>query len=170
MSSGSILKLTKIPGRRFVLTKNMILEAQKHTKSNMSAAKWLDISYNTYKKWAKYYNLFDQHLNPSGVGIKKGWAYYKIPLDDILSGKVDFPQKYSISKIKSRLINEGYFDDECSNCGYNEVNLSNDKVCLNIDFIDGDSNNFNLDNIRLLCPNCYLSYNGKFYKSRIFCK
>ena len=29
-----------IPGRRKVITKNMILEAQKHTKSNM-VAKWM---------------------------------------------------------------------------------------------------------------------------------
>ena len=170
MSSGSILKPIKIPGKRFVLTKGMIGESQKHTKSNMAAAKWLGVSYNTYRKWAKYYNLFDNHLNQKGVGIKKGWAYYKIPLDDILSGKIEFPKKYSISKIKKRLIGEGYFQEECGNCGYNELNINTDKVCLNIDFIDGDFNNYNLNNIRLLCPNCYLSYNGLFYKSKIFCK
>ena len=60
--------------------------------------------------------------------------------------------------------------DECSSCGYNELGVVNDKVCLNIDFIDGNNNNFNLNNIRLLCPNCYLSYNGNFYKSKVFCK
>ena len=170
MSLNSILRPAKIPGRRFVLTGNMILEAQKHTKSNMAAAKWLNVSYNTYKKWAKYYNIFEQHLNQEGVGIKKGWAYYKIPLDDILSGKIRFPQKYSLAKIKKRLISEGYFNEECKNCGYNEVNLITKKVCLNVDFIDDNSDNFNLNNIRLLCPNCYLSYNGKFYKSKVFCK
>ena len=84
MSSQPVLRPVKIPGKRFVLTKGMIEEAQKNTKSNMSAAKWLGVSYNTYKKWAKYYNLFEQHLNQSGVGVKKGWAHYRIPLDDIL--------------------------------------------------------------------------------------
>tara|TARA_Y100000034_G_C6747373_1_gene331999 strand:+ start:240 stop:743 length:504 start_codon:yes stop_codon:yes gene_type:complete len=166
----SVLRPVKIPGKRFVLTKNMILEAQKNTKSNMSAARWMGVSYNTYKKWAKYYGIFEQHLNQEGNGIKKGWAYYRIPLDDILSGKIEFPRQYSLSKIKSRLIEEGYFEEECSVCGYNELNISTDKVCLNIDFIDGDSNNFNIENIRLLCPNCYLSYNGLFYKSKVFCK
>ena len=52
-----------IPGRRKVITKNMILESQKHTKSNMEAARWIGVSYNTYRKWAKYYNVFEQHLN-----------------------------------------------------------------------------------------------------------
>ena len=46
-----------IPGRRKVITKNMILEAQKHTKSNMAAAKWMGVHYSTYKKYAKMYNL-----------------------------------------------------------------------------------------------------------------
>ena len=170
MPSGSILKPIKIPGKRFVLTKNMIEESQKHTKSNMEASRWLDVSYNTYKKWAKYYNLFEQHLNQAGFGVKKGWATYRIPLEGILSGKIEFPEKYSVSKIKKRLIEEGYFQEECCICSYNESSVINNKVCLNIDFIDGNSNNYNLNNIRLLCPNCYLSYNGYFYKSKLFCK
>ena len=42
-----------IPGRRKVITKNMILEAQKHTKSNMCCvAKWMGVCYTTYRKWA----------------------------------------------------------------------------------------------------------------------
>ena len=31
----------------------MILEAQKHTKSNMAASRWMGVTYNTYKKYAK---------------------------------------------------------------------------------------------------------------------
>ena len=64
-----------IPGRRKVITKNMILEAQKHTKSNMAAAKWMGVCYTTYRKWAKYYKVFDQHLNQKGDGVKKGFAF-----------------------------------------------------------------------------------------------
>ena len=74
----------KIRGRRLVLTEKIILDAQEYTKSNMEAARWIGVSYNTYKKWAKYYNLFEKHLNQEGVGIKKGWASYRIPVDDIL--------------------------------------------------------------------------------------
>ena len=163
-------KPLNIPGRRFVLTKRRILEAQKSTKSAMAASRWLNVSYNTYKKWAKYYDVFDQHKNQSGVGIKKGWATYKVPLNDILTGKRIPPQRYSGKVFKKRLIEDGYFHDECSNCGYNEKNLLTDKVCLNIDFIDGDRKNYKYDNLRLLCPNCYLSFNGMFPKSKMFCK
>ena len=52
----------------------------------------------------------------------------------------------------------------------NIKHLSTEKVCLNIDFDDGDSTNFNINNIKLLCPNCYLSLNGMFHNSKYFCK
>ena len=42
-------KPLSIPGRRKVITKNMILESQKHTQSNMAAANWSGVQYNTYK-------------------------------------------------------------------------------------------------------------------------
>ena len=90
MSDKSFIRPVRIPGKRFVLTKNMIEESQKHTKSNMEAARWLKVSFNTYKKWAKYYDVFDQHLNQSGVGVKKGWGTYKIPLEDVFSGNYEF--------------------------------------------------------------------------------
>ena len=40
----------RIPGRRLVLTKNMMIRAQENTNSASEASRWLDISYNTYKK------------------------------------------------------------------------------------------------------------------------
>tara|TARA_R100000008_G_C3544245_1_gene146604 strand:- start:138 stop:641 length:504 start_codon:yes stop_codon:yes gene_type:complete len=166
----SIKKPINIPGRRKVITKNMILRAQENTNSNMSAARWLNVSYNTYKKWSKYYGVFEQHLNQKGVGIKKGWATYKVPVDDIITGKRQPPARWSHKVFKSRLVEDGYLQDECGNCGYNEVNLITEKVCLSIDFKDGDHKNFKLDNLRFLCPNCYLSFNGYFPKSKSFCK
>ena len=159
-----------ISGRRKVITKNMILEAQKHTNSNMEAARWMSVSYNTYKKWATYYDVFEQHLNQEGFGIKKGWATYKVPVHDIITGERKPPQRWSHKVFKERLIEDGYFQEECSNCGYNEINLKTDKVCLSIDFKDGNHDNFLLDNIRFLCPNCYLSFNGMFHNSKTFCK
>ena len=44
------------------------------------------------------------------------------------------------------------------------------KVCLGIDFKDGDSKNWLLDNIRLLCANCYYSFNAYFPSAKKFCK
>ena len=84
----------------------MIETSQENTKSNMEAARWLGVSYNTYKKWSKYYGLFEQHLNQEGRGIKKGWGSYKIKIEDIINGKSKL--KYSHKTLKKRLIEEGY--------------------------------------------------------------
>ena len=56
-------KYLKIPGRRFVLTKKMVEEAVENTKSNAEASRWLDVSFNTYKKYSKMYGLYDNHIN-----------------------------------------------------------------------------------------------------------
>ena len=159
-----------IPGRRKVITKNMILEAQKHTKSNIAAAKWMNVCYTTYKKWAKYYCIFDQHLNQKGDGIKKGFAVRTVNVEDIVLGKREPPRRWSQSVVKEELISKGYWQDECAHCGYNETNLATDKICLGIDFEDGNSKNWVLENIRLLCANCYYSFNGYFPSAKKFCK
>ena len=54
-----------------ILLRSQIEEAQKHTNSNQAAARWLNVSYLIYKKYAKLYDLFDRHLNVRGVGSKK---------------------------------------------------------------------------------------------------
>ena len=166
----SINRPLNIPGRRKVITKNMILEAQKHTKSNMAAAKWMGICYTTYRKWAKYYSVFEQHLNQKGDGIKKGFAVRTVNVEDVVLGKRQPPRRWSQSVVKEELIDKGYWQNECSNCGYNETNLETGKVCLGIDFKDGDSKNWLDGNIRLLCPNCYYSFNGYFPSAKKFCK
>ena len=159
-----------IPGRRKVITKNMILEAQKHTKSNMAAARWMGICYTTYRKWAKYYKVFEQHKNQTGVGITKGWATRTTNVEEIILGNRKVPRKWSQSTVKKELIDKGYWTEDCHHCGYNETNLATEKVCLGIDFKDGDSKNWLNDNIRLLCSNCYYSFNGYFPSAKKFCK
>ena len=168
MSDRSFIRPIRIPGKRFVLTKNMIQESQKHSKSNMEAARWLKVSYNTYKKWAKYYNLFEQHLNQSGVGVKKGWATYKINLEDIFNGTKKC--NYTLPMLKKRMVLDGYAKEECYSCHWNEGRVTDGKIPLTIDFIDGESENKSLDNMRLLCPNCYFVHNGFFHNSKKFVK
>ena len=166
MSSRNFQKPIKIPGRRRVITKKMIEDSQSVTKSNAAAARWLSVHYLTYRKYAKMYGLFDGHLNKEGVGIKKGYGKYRKPLDELLSldRKVKLTKKY----LKKRLVEDGWAEEACNSCGYNEIVIDKDRVALLIDFIDGDNDNTRLENIRLLCPNCYLSYNGHFPSSSTF--
>ena len=56
-------KYIRIPNRRFVPTKKMIEDAIENTQSNAEAARWLGISYNTYKKYSQLYDLFEVNKN-----------------------------------------------------------------------------------------------------------
>ena len=168
--SKSFNKPLRIPGRRTAITKNMIEESQMNTKSAMEAARWLGVSYATYRKYAKMYGIFENHLSKEGFGIRKGYGKFRIPVEEIIKGNRVPPRRWSHKVLKGRLIEDGYFQEECSTCGYNEINLKLDKVCLTLDFVDGDHQNFKFENLRLLCPNCYLSFNGDFQSSGRFCK
>ena len=53
------------------LNETEIRNIQKQCASARQAAKTLGVSYNTYKKYAKMYGIFDELKNPSGVGIKR---------------------------------------------------------------------------------------------------
>ena len=168
MSSRNFEKPIKIAGRRRVITKKMIEDSQSVTKSSAEASRWLGVNYLTYRKYAKLYGLFEQHLNQRGVGIKKGYGKYRKPLDELLAldRKIKLTRRY----LKKRLISDSWVEEACSSCGYNEIVIGRDNVALLLDFIDGDNENTKLDNIRLLCPNCYLSYNGLMPSAGFFYK
>ena len=87
MNTG-IHKPLKIPGRRTVITKSMVENAINKSKSQSEAARWIGVSYNTYKKWAKFYDMWEQHLNPQGKGIKKVSANWSVSMEKILTGEL----------------------------------------------------------------------------------
>jgi len=79
-----------------LLTKEDIQRAMNVTRSNRAAARYLHVTYNTYKKYAKLYKnedgitLLEAHKNQEGKGIPK-YANRKInevPLEDIVEGRV----------------------------------------------------------------------------------
>lgn len=62
--------------------------------------------------------------------------------------------KYSISsRIKKYLFEK--FDNKCSCCGWQEVNLFTKKIPLEIHHKDGNYMNNREENLELLCPNCH---------------
>jgi hypothetical protein len=46
------------------------------------------------------------------------------------------------------------FGASCMMCGWSKVNPITNLVPLEMDHIDGNSGNNNLENLRLICPNC----------------
>ena len=45
--------------------------------------------------------------------------------------------------------------EKCMECGWGETNPYSGKVPIELEHIDGNSENNNLDNVKLLCPNCH---------------
>ena len=74
----------------------MVETAIQNSKSQSEAARWIGVSYNTYKKWAKFYELWDQHLNPQGKGIKKVSANWSVSMDKILTGELEYKLPYKV--------------------------------------------------------------------------
>ncbi|MDP3962300.1 MAG: HNH endonuclease signature motif containing protein [bacterium] len=47
------------------------------------------------------------------------------------------------------------YNSKCSICGWGEKNKKSGKIPLEVDHIDGNSENNAEENLRLLCPNCH---------------
>lgn len=131
-----------------------IKAAQEKSRSALEAARTLGISYNTYKKYARMYGIFEDLKNPTGVGIERrvGIRNNKYHIEDLINGK---HLKYPLHKYKNKLFDSGYVPKVCGSCGFSEERISDGKLPLLIDFIDGNLNNRKLDNIRPLCYNCF---------------
>ena len=143
-------------GKRITCTDNEIIEASK-AESAAKAASILGIQYGTYRKHATRLGVFRK--NQAGSGISKPSGERKIPLEEILMGK--HPQ-YQSNKLRRRLLQEGIKEHKCECCGITD--WMNKPTPLEVDHIDGNSNNHIIQNIRLLCPNCHAqteTYRGK---------
>jgi hypothetical protein len=155
------------------LGKEMILAAMAKTKSNRAACRYLNVSYQHYKKWAKLYesdthdNLFEQHKNQSGKGIPKFLNPGKSDFNvlDIIEGRLD-SSSFNPSKIKHRLIEEGYLKEECNQCGYHERRVIDYKMALLLHFRDGNKRHYGLNNVEFLCYNCYFTTIGDIFSDK----
>ena len=144
-------------------------EAFLNTKSCMQAARYLHVSYPTLRKYAKMYfdengiSLFEKYKNPTGVGVPKG-SYSpnlgRYSLQDIFDGKCP---KYPKWKLKKRILKNSILEEKCSICGFEERRVSDYKIPLELDFIDGNESNRKLENLRLLCYNCFFLNTGDFF-------
>jgi hypothetical protein len=149
------------------LSKEMIVAAQANTKSNMAAARYLHVSYQHYKRYAKMYKLFETHKNQSGKGIPKFLkGKGKEPaLLDIIEGRVSAAH-FTPEKIKYRLIEAGYLLEQCSMCGFQERRVLDYKMPLLLHFKDNNKSNYSSENIELLCYNHFFLTVGDIFTDK----
>ena len=130
------------------LSKGKMQQCINETSSMRRAATLMGVAYNTFKKYAKMYDLWEPAPSP-GRYRESGKP---IELTGILRGE---NPNYSTAKLQKRLCREGYLAEECSNCGYDTYRPKDMTKPLLLDYLDDDSTNKDLANLRLLCYNCY---------------
>lgn len=148
-----------------ILTVADLERAMKMTRSNRAAARYLHVSYNHYKKYAKLYTneegitFLELHKNQAGVGIPKflSGEGKEAPLLDLIEGRVPV-EHFDPKKIKQRIIFEGYIEEKCAKCDFSERRVIDTKVPVVLNHKDGNLKNFHLDNLEFLCYNCSFLY------------
>lgn len=148
------------------ITKEDVMMAMRCTRSVKSAAQYLGVSYPHIKRFMQLYvdedsgrTLFEIHKNQCGKGIPKHLENKRGSPDikQIFTTGMGW-ESFSIDKIKSKGIQEGYLVEHCYMCGFSERRVIDYKIPLLLRFKDGNKLNFLLKNLELLCYNCYFLY------------
>lgn len=149
------------------LTESQIRYAMENSYSNLGAAKFLNVCYNTYSKYAHMYidsstglTLWDVHKQKqkprdkriSNQDKRRYDNGYKEKLEDILKGL--YPD-YQPRPLRKRLFAANILPMECTSCGWNECRITDNNYPFYLAFKDGNWRNKRLENIYLLCFNCY---------------
>jgi hypothetical protein len=170
----SFTELTRYKG--YELNEAQCRYAMANTSSNNEAARWLHISFSTWKKYALSYideetqlTLYELHkqrglknrlILPKAQKEKrkpKPWQFVPATMQDIFAGK--YPN-YPIKRLRERLVEENYLEDRCSKCGFQERRKFDYEIPLRLNYLDGNPKNFALENLSFLCLNCYFIHVG----------
>ncbi len=111
---------------------------------------------NRIKNFIQEYQIDITHF--LGQGHKKNLGKKRTPLEKYLNNEV----KITSHKLRIRLLEEGLLERKCSCCGL--TSWLNHPIPLELHHKDGNTNNNNLSNLELRCPNCH--YFTDNYKSK----
>jgi len=135
------------------LLKFEIEEAQANSLSAAAAARYLDVNIATYKKYAKFYGIYENLLNPTGIGTSKGFAKsqsHSTKLKDIFENN---HPNYPLQRLKWRMVARGLVSDHCIVCGFNEGRITDSRKPLLMVFKD-EHGDYAPTNLVVLCYNC----------------
>ena len=161
-------------GRKVSFSKEQILAAQAVTQSNRQAARRLHVAFETYMREAKKYEtfagsgitLYEAHKATSaGIPRYSTRKVKEIPIEEIIEGRADGTQ-WPIKDVRDKLLHNQYLTEECGDCGYKERRLPDYKMPLILTFKDGNKRNYLLDNLTMLCYNCYFQQVGDIFNTK----
>lgn len=80
---------------------------------------------------------------------KENYYFTKIENNDLNDINHNTAERW----VKRYLIHK--YGEKCMKCGWSEIHKITKKVPIQLNHINGDSDNNNLLNVELLCPNCH---------------
>lgn len=114
-------------------------------------------NYRTLHKAISVFNLDASHFTGKNLSGRKLPSRRK-PIEEYLSNRAPIQS----NKLRKYLLLEEVFKPVCSSCNLDSwMGVS---IPLELDHIDGDHTNNQLQNLRLLCPNCHAltpTYRGR---------
>lgn len=140
------------------LSKSRMVWAINETQSMRQASKLCGVAYNTFKKYAKLYDIWAPLESNAGISQGSSGGLKPVELEDIFAGK---NPSYSTTKLLHRCFREGYLAEECSNCGEDRYRPSDMSKPLMLDYMDDDATNKDIANLRVLCFNCFYLMKGQ---------
>lgn len=141
-----------------------IIKVSNQSLTMAKAAATLGMHFNTFRRRAIQLGCYKPNQAGKGLTRPKKDGFDKIALSEILSGK--HPQ-YQTNKLRIRLIKEQIKENKCEVCDI--TNWNGKPVSFELDHIDGNRTNHNIDNLRIICPNCHSqtkTYRAKNIKKR----
>lgn len=149
-------------GKNRPLLEGEIRAAQDLSATAAESARKLGVSYNTYKKYAKVYGIMERCKCTDLKGRPKVHNPYrgKYPLEELLAG---MHPTYPPHRLKKKLSKAKVKEERCEVCGYAEQRITDGRIPLVLAFRDGDRTNHVLENLEMVCYNCYHNTHGNLF-------